>query len=74
LKEKKVSEYSIKQAMKEIDEEEYLKNLKELTAEKYESLKDEQYLVRKKKTIDYMIQKGYEFDLVTKTINDLSNQ
>lgn len=74
LKEKKVSEYSIKQAMKEIDEEEYLKNLKELTEEKYNSLKEEQYLVRKKKTIDYMLQKGYEFDLVTKALNDLANQ
>jgi regulatory protein len=74
LKEKKVSEYNIKQAIKEIDEEEYLKNLKELAGEKYESLKGEQYLARKKKTIDYMIQKGYEFDLVTKTVNELTNQ
>jgi regulatory protein len=74
LKEKKVSEYSIKQAMKEIDEEEYLKNLKELVEEKYNSLKEEQYLVRKKKTIDYMLQKGYEFDLVTKAVNELTNQ
>lgn len=74
LKEKKVSEYSIKQAMKEIDEDEYLKNLKELTEEKYESLKDEQYLARKKKTIDFMIQKGYEFDLVTKALNELTDK
>ena len=74
LKEKKVSEYSIKQAMKEIDEEEYLKNLKELVEEKYNSLKEEQYLVRKKKTVDYMLQKGYEFDLVTKAVNELTNQ
>jgi len=74
LKEKKVSEYSIKQAMKEIDEEEYLKNLKELVEEKYNSLKEEQHLVRKKKTVDYMLQKGYEFDLVTKAVNELTNQ
>ena len=74
LKEKKVSEYSIKQAMKEIDEEEYLKNLKELVEEKYNSLKEEQSLVRKKKTVDYMLQKGYEFDLVTKAVNELTNQ
>ena len=73
LKEKKVSEYSIKQAMKEIDEEEYQKNLKELVTEKYESLKDEQYLVRKKKTIDYMVQKGYEFDLVSRALKDLAD-
>ena len=74
LKEKKVSEYSIKKAIKEIDEEEYLKNLKELAQEKYEFLKDEQYPVRKKKTIDYMLQKGYEFDLVTRALNELANQ
>lgn len=74
LKEKKVSEYNIKQAMKEIDETEYFKNLKELADEKYESLKDEQYLVRKKKTIDYLIQKGYEFDLVIKTLNEIGGK
>ena len=74
LKEKRVSEYSIKQAMKEIDEEEYLKNMKELVEEKYGSIKDEQHLVRKKKTIDYLLQKGYEFDLVTKAVNELTNQ
>ena len=74
LKEKRVSEYSIKQAMKEIDEEDYWKNLKELVEEKYGTLKDEQHLVRKKKTIDYMLQKGYEFDLVTNAVNELINQ
>ena len=74
LKEKKVSEYSIKKAMKEIDEEAYLQNLKELVEGKFESLKNEQYLVRKKKTVDYMLQKGYEFDLVTKAVNELASQ
>lgn len=74
LKEKRVSEYNIKQAMKEIDEDAYLKNLKELVQEKFESLKGEQYLVRKKKTIDYMVQKGYEFDLVNKAISEIRNQ
>jgi len=74
LKEKRVSEYSIKQAMKEIDEEEYLKNMKGLVEQKYSSLKDEQHLARKKKTIDYLLQKGYEFDLVTKAVNELTSQ
>jgi regulatory protein len=74
LKEKKVSEYSIKQAMKEIDEAEYAKNLNELVAERYESLKDEQYLVRKKKTIDFLIQKGYEYELVSRAVNQLSEK
>lgn len=69
LKEKKVSEYNIKKAMKEIDEEAYEKTLRELAEKKYQSLKGEQYLVRKKKTIDYLLQKGYESPLVTQIVD-----
>ena len=36
--------------------------------EKYTSLKAEQYLVRKKKTMDFLIRKGFEMDLVRKVI------
>lgn len=74
LKEKQVSEYSIKKAMKEIDDEEYKNVLKELAEKKYAALKSEQYLVRKKKTMDYLLQKGYEADLVTKAVNELSEK
>ena len=60
LKQKQVSEYSIKKAIKQIDEEEYERVLKKLADEKYSSLKNEQYLVRKKKTMDYLVVKGFE--------------
>jgi regulatory protein len=60
LKQKLVSEYCIKKAMKQIDEEEYLKVLDKLAKEKYASLKNEQYLIRKKKVLDYLIGKGFE--------------
>lgn len=60
LKQKQVSEYSIKKAIKQIDEEEYERVLKKLADEKYSSLKNEQYLVRKKKTMDYLVGKGFE--------------
>lgn len=73
LKEKKVSEYNIKKAMKEIDEEAYQKTLNNLAEKKYASLKGEQHLVRKKKTIDFLIQKGYELELITKVVNKLSD-
>lgn len=74
LREKKVSDYSIKKALASIDEEDYLKVLNKLAGEKYNSLKDEQYLERKKKTIDYLIQKGYEYDLVNKAISFLTEK
>ena len=72
LKEKKVSEYNIRKALKEITDEAYEKTLEELAEKKYASLKDEQYLVRKKKTMDYLMQKGYEPDLVTKALSRFS--
>jgi regulatory protein len=64
LKQKQVSEYCIKKAMKQIEEDEYLKVLNKLAKEKYAALKSEQYLVRKKKTMDHLIGKGYEIELV----------
>lgn len=68
LKQKKVSEYCIKKAMKQIDDEAYLAVLKKLAEEKRESLKSEQYLVRKKKTMDYLIGRGFEMELIRKVI------
>ena len=64
LKQKQVSEYCIKKALQQISQEEYLAVLKKLADEKYASLKAEQYLVRKKKTMDYLLNKGFEMDLV----------
>ncbi len=68
LKQKQVSEYSIKKALKQIDEDDYLKVLNKLTKEKYASLKNEQHLIRKKKTMDYLMQKGFEPQLITNSL------
>ena len=64
LKQKRVSDYSIKKALKQIDEEDYMKVINKLAKEKYASLKSEQYLIRKKKTMDYLLQKGFESELI----------
>src|SRR5215218_5988718 len=64
LKEKQVSTYCITKALNTIDEEDYRKTLRTLAEKKYASLKGEQYLLRKKKTMDYLLQKGYEPELV----------
>lgn len=64
LKQRQVSEYCIKKALKQITEEDYQAALQQLATEKYAALKGEQYLVRMKKTMDYLLAKGYEPDLV----------
>ena len=48
LKQKHISDYCINKALKQLDEETYLATLKKLWTEKYNSLKNEQYMVRKK--------------------------
>ena len=74
LKDKKVSSYSINKGLKEIDDEAYLQLLEKLTEKKYESLRSEQHLIRKKKTMDYLLQKGFEPDLISKAVNNLKSK
>jgi regulatory protein len=74
LKQKQVSDYSIKKALKQINEEEYSETLKKLAEEKYAALKDEQYLVRKKKTMDYLMQKGFESELLAAAIQTITEK
>lgn len=74
LKEKGVGEYLIKQAMKEIDEEAYQQTLQQLAEKKYESLKGDQYLVRKKKLTDYLLQKGFEPALVSEVVRGFDSK
>lgn len=65
LKQKQVSEYSIKKALRLIDEDDYIKTLNKLAEKKYDSLKNEQRMVKKKKTIDFLMQRGFEFALIS---------
>jgi regulatory protein len=69
LKQRGISEYCIKKAMKEIEEEEYLEVLKKLVRERYNNLKGEGFLARKKKTLDYFIGRGFEADLVNSCLD-----
>lgn len=71
LREKHISPYVVNAALKEIDEDEYLEVLKNEAGEKYRLLKHEQYLIRRKKTADYLLQKGFEADLVNSIIKSV---
>ena len=69
LKQKQVSEYCIRKALKEIDEDDYLKTLDKLAADKWHSLRTETNLFSKmRKTQDYLMQKGYESGLIKQAI------
>jgi regulatory protein len=75
LKQKRVSEYSIKKALGEIDESAYQKVLKKLAFEKWESLKNERNIFsRKRKVQDYLLQKGYEYDQIAMRLQELDKK
>lgn len=74
LKQKQVSEYCIKKALKQIDDDTYRQTLQELAEKKYAALKNEQYLVRQKKTADYLIRHGFEQGFVMETIKAITGK
>lgn len=70
LKQKQVSEYCIKKGLKEIDEEAYGRALNKLMAEKLRALTGEKnILLKKRKLMNYLLQKGYEQALIMEEIN-----
>lgn len=70
LKQKNVSEYCIRKAVKQIAEDEYLEVLGKLAGEKLKELNDEKSeMMRRKKVHDYLLQKGYERDLIFSIID-----
>jgi regulatory protein len=71
LLQKGVSSYCIKFALKQISEEDYTQQLKKLAATKYELLRGEHYLARQAKTAAYLVQKGFEPNLVNAVINEI---
>jgi regulatory protein len=75
LKQKQVSEYCINKAMKELDEKDYGNTLHKLAKRKWDTVKGEgvNLFVKMGKTTDYLLQKGYEPDLVRQALKQISN-
>jgi len=65
LKQHQVSDYCIEKALGSIDPDEYYRVLQRLAQRKLQELHKESPAVRKNKTVRYLLQKGYETDLIT---------
>lgn len=65
LKQKGVSEYCIKKALKTIDAGDYENTLQKLVEQKLKTLKSEKnFFAKKRKLQDFLLQRGFENDLV----------
>jgi regulatory protein len=74
LKQKQVSAYCIKKGMEEIDADDYAAVLLKLTEKKYESLKGEIFIKRKYKTMQYLLQRGFESELISDALEQIANK
>jgi regulatory protein len=71
LKQKRISSYNIKKALEEIDVDQYLAVVKKLVEERWKKLKHEQHIARQAKTYQYVLQKGFESNLVKAALTSL---
>ena len=73
LKQRKISEYCISKALKEIDEKEYLQILGKLAKKKWGSIRGigVNQFVKMTKTRNFLLQKGFESELIQRTISGL---
>lgn len=71
LKQKQVSEYCIKKGLQEIDDTKYIETLRLLLRKKWEELKKERLgYIRKQKVQRYLLQKGFENELITELLKE----
>ncbi len=69
LRQRLISEFCIKKALKQIDDTSYRQTLQKLFREKWKSLKGEpNQFIKLQKTKNHLLQKGYEMDLVSKVM------
>ena len=72
LKFRKISQYNITLALKEITETDYLQTLDELSEKRLGQLSSEKNLQKKRKKLaDYLLYRGWESQLVYEKIRDL---
>jgi len=74
LKQKQISDYCIRKGLAEINEEDYAQTLEQLAQKKYQLLRSEQYLKRQYKTLQYLLQRGFEQELARAAIEQIAKK
>ena len=76
LKQKRVSGYCLNKALKEIDDDAYLKAVERMAADKWRSVKGVgvNKFVKLAKTRDYLLQKGFESSLINAQLQQLQSE
>lgn len=70
LKQREISNYSIDEALKEIDLDDYYQALDELTVKRIHQVKEKDKYKKKKKVADYLLYRGWESHLIYEKLNE----
>lgn len=73
LKFRDITAYNITSALKEIDEEEYIKTLYNLIEKKNASVSETNHFKRKKKIADYLLYRGFESNLIYEALKTIDS-
>ena len=71
LKFRDISAYNIKTGLKEIEEEAYIATIYRITENRNAVISEPNIYKRKKKLIEFLMRKGFENELIFKTVNDV---
>ncbi|AIG30969.1 recombinase RecX [Flavobacterium psychrophilum] len=71
LKFRKISQYNINTALKEITTDEYLENFYKLAARHWETMREPNVLKKRKKFCDFLLRKGWESNLIYEKVKEL---
>lgn len=74
LKFRKVSDYCINKALKQIDGNDYFATLEKIIKKKIIEIKEPNKIRKQYKVIKYIISRGYEQDLIMDAIKNLENE
>jgi len=75
LKQKQISESSIKKGLNEIDEDAYNKTIHKLATAKWKTLKGEKNIsIKKSKTMNFLLQRGFETALANEAVTSIQER
>lgn len=70
LKQKRIPTNLIDKGIEEINEEDYKSTLMELTEKKWNIIRESEIYLKKKKIYNYLLQKGYEYNLINEILKN----
>jgi len=73
LKFRTISQYNINQALKEIDEKEYLSTFHSLSELTWNTITEKNKLKKRKKFCDYLLRKGWESNMIYEKVKEFEN-